>query len=281
LLLKTPLTRRQAAGLLVLVAVLWSLGGIGIKKIDLNPLALAGGRSAVAAVVLILLIGWPRFSRDPYQLGGAIAYAATVFLFVSATKLTTAANAILLQYTAPVWVVMFSAGFLGEKTTRRDWYTLVAVMVGIALFFLDKVTFHYMIGNLCAIGSGFAFAWLVLFLRKQKACSPFEILIQGNLLVAMIGLPFFFLTSPAMFDLLGVSFLGVFQLGLSYFLFAAASRYVKALDLTLIPALEPILNPLWVLLVIHEVPGSLAVLGGLIVLTSVTLRSLFPEKRSV
>jgi drug/metabolite transporter (DMT)-like permease len=206
----------------------------------------------------------------------------TVTLFVVANKLTTAANAILLQYTAPVYVALFGAWFLGERPRRADWLTLAVVLGGMVLFFLEDLTAENLWGNVAALGSGMGFAWMALFLRKQKEGSTSESVILGNLLAALIGLPFIVSAPPHPGDVLELLLLGVVQVGLPYALFARAIRGVTALESMLIPTVEPVLNPLWVLLLIGEVPGPLPLIGGAVILGAVTLRGLLPvlERRA-
>jgi len=192
---------------------------------------------------------------------------------VAANKLTTAANTILLQYTAPVYVALFSAWFLREKTSALDWITTVAVLGGISLFFLDELTVQGSWGNVCAILAGVCMGWMTLFLRKQKAESPLESVFLGNVLAAVVCCPFVFRSMPDGRSWMALLLLGTVQLGLPYILFARAIRHVRAIEAILITTLEPILNPIWVLLVIGEKPGPWAGLGGAIVLVSVTLRS--------
>src|ERR1051325_1799292 len=126
--------------LLLLAALCWSLGGVLIKSIDWPPMAIAGGRSAIAIPVMLLCIGRPRFTFSPAQIGGAIGYALTVALFVFATRMTTAANAIFLQYTAPIYVALLGRWYLGERALRIDWLVIAVALCGIALFFFDRLT---------------------------------------------------------------------------------------------------------------------------------------------
>lgn len=240
--------------------------------VNWNPVAIAGSRSAIAALAMLAIIRRPRFTWSFAQIGGAVAYAATVILFVTANKLTTAANAILLQYTAPIYVALFGAWFLGERASWLDWATLAAVLGGMVLFFLDKLSVAGMLGNVVAIASGVALAGLALFLRKQKDGSPMESILLGNALTALIGLPFMLKSSPGSAGWLGIVLLGVFQLGLPYVLYALAIKHVTAIEAVLIPVIEPILNPLWVFLVVGEAPGTLALAGGAVVLVAVTFR---------
>jgi len=271
--------RHKAIVFLALSAILWSFGGLFIKLVSWNPMAIAGLRSFIAVLVLLAYVRHPRFTWSFPQMGGAIAYAVTVTLFVLATKLTTAANAILLQYTAPIYVALLGAWFLGERAEWFDWIIILILIGGIALFFLDHLTVGNLLGNGFAILSGISFACLVLFLRKQKDESPIGSIILGNLLTGLVGLPFMFESMPGALSWAGLLFLGVVQLGLSYVLYSEAIKHSTALEAILIPGIEPILNPIWVFLILGERPGKWALIGGFIVLISVTLRSLIAIRR--
>ncbi|NLY75492.1 MAG: EamA family transporter [Firmicutes bacterium] len=262
----------QGIILLAIAALLWSCGGFLIKWVVWNPLAIAGTRSLIAAGLMYLYRRKFDINWSPAQIGGAIAYAATVISFVTANKLTTAANAILIQYTAPVFVALFANWFLGEKTSRLDWVMIGITLGGMALFFLDDLSLGNFWGNLVALFSGIAFAGVVLFSRKQKDGSPLESFFLGNILTGLVGLPFMLGSAPNPSGWIGLILLGVFQLGISYIVYAEAMKRVTALEGILIPIIEPILNPVWVFLLMGEVPGKWAVIGGVIVVTSVTLR---------
>jgi len=162
----------KAIGFLVVTAILWSSAGLLLKMISWNSIAIAGIRSAIAAIVLLAFLRRPHLTWSSAQIGGAIAYTVTVILFVSANKLTTAANAILLQYTSPIYVALFGAWFLGERATWLDWTTILVVIGGMGLFFLDDLATGGSWGNVCAISCGVTFACFVLFMRKQKGEAP-------------------------------------------------------------------------------------------------------------
>lgn len=260
---------------LVFASLLWSSAGVMIKWISWNPLSIAGMRSAISSLFLLFFLRKPQISWSFEQAGGALSYALTVILFVSATKLTTAANAILLQYTAPIYTALFSSWYLNERAYWYDWFAVVVVFGGIALFFMDNLTGGGYLGNVIAVLSGVTTAWLTLFLRKQKHASPLESVFLGNIFTAVVGLPFMFGSSLSFTGWLGILFLGIFQLGLSFVLYSAAIKKVRALDAILVGALEPILNPLWTFLFLRELPGFYAFIGGGIVVVSVTLRSVF------
>jgi len=272
-LVKNP-AHTRAVGQLVLVALCWSLGGLLIKEVGWPPLAVSGGRGGIAAVFLVVTNRGLKFHWSTAQLWGALSYAACTIAFCAATKLTTAANAILLQYTAPVWIALFGAWFLGEHATRADWWTIVAVLGGMTLFFAGHLDLTAVLGNSIAVVSGIFFAGMTIALRRQKDGSPVESIILGNALAFAVGLPW--IVRAPMLPVVGwlsLAALGVVQLGVSYWLYARAIRHVTALEAILIPVVEPILNPVWVMLILGEKPAAFALLGGAIVLTAVTLRA--------
>ncbi|HIB03149.1 MAG TPA: EamA/RhaT family transporter [Candidatus Marinimicrobia bacterium] len=266
--------------MLVITALLWSTGGFLVKGIQWHPVAIVGMRSLIAAAVILIAIRKPELTWSLPQLGGAVCYAGTVILYVIANKLTTAANAVLLMYTAPIYVIIFGPWFLKEKASRRDWLAVGAVMVGIVVFFMDKLSPEGFLGNMLAVLSGVSFAWMTLFLRKQKRGSPVESVFLGNLLAAVIGLPFFLREElPEINGILMLIALGTFQLGFSYVLYTKAIQKVRAFEAVLITMLEPVLNPVWVFLLLGEVPGNWALAGGTIVMATVVLHGLAASRK--
>ena len=265
---------RRAVLMLLATAILWSLGGLLIKTVDWNPVAIAGMRSLIGGAVIALIFRKQlKFTGSFDQIGAAVAYAGTVILFVVANKLTTAANAIVLQYTAPVYVALFSPWFLGERAQRNDWLSLSAILIGMLLFFGDALSLSGYLGNGVALLSGFCFAWLTLFLRRHRGESVISALVLGNLLAGLIGLPFMFHSMPDAAGWGGLLLLGVVQLGLPYVMYALALRHVRAMEGILIPMMEPVLNPLWVFLWMGETPGSMALVGGMIIMGAVLFRA--------
>jgi drug/metabolite transporter (DMT)-like permease len=257
---------------LIAAAVLWSTSGAFIKLVDWTPMPIAGVRSAIAAIVLVMVIRRPHFTWSRAQVGGALAYACSVTLFVAAMKWTSVANAIVLQYTAPIHVALLGAWLLDERTTGLDWLSIAITMAGVAMFFVEALSPGALLGNLTALASGFAFACLIIALRSQRHGSPFESILLGNLLAAAISLPFWSHPAPDAVGWLVLVFLGVFQLGVAHVLYASALRHVRALEAALVPMIEPILSPLWALLVIGERPGPFAIAGGCLVLGTVAAR---------
>lgn len=258
-------------------ALCWSLAGVLIKYVATSwpGLAVAGGRGLIAALFLLATNRQLRFHFSRDQIIGAIGYAACTVTFCTATTLTSAANAILLQYTAPIWVALLGAWFLGERATRADWITIAVALSGMALFFKDSLTLGHLAGDVLAVLSGVFFAGMTIALRRQKAGSPVESIILGNLLAFLIGLPWI-IQSPWLpaSGWVALIALGVVQLGVSYWLYARAIRHVTALEAVLIPVIEPILNPVWVLIFMRERPSRWAMLGGAIVLGAVTVRAI-------
>jgi drug/metabolite transporter (DMT)-like permease len=264
--------------LLLAAAILWSLGGVLIKSIDLSPVTIAGGRSLIASLVMSLAMPGVVRKISWRAVPGAIAYAGTVFLFVVATKLTTAANAIFLQYTAPIYIAMISPWFLGERTTWRDWLLVLIALAGVGVFFLDQLSLQGLSGVVAALGSGFAFAWLTVLMRRQKTGSPEAVVLLGNMLTFLIALPW-------MFPILRIEengprllLLGVVQLTIPYLLYSLAIRHVRALDASIISIIEPILNPIWVMLATNERPAFWSIVGGSIVLATSLGRSLLASR---
>lgn len=255
-----------------------------IKLVDWHPLAIWSVRSAIAAAALWLVRRPTLRGISGGEWGATIALAATTGLFILSNKLTTAANAILIQYSAPVWIALLGAWFLGERASRLDWMTIVLVLGGIALFFLDQLAFDHALGNLVALAAGVAFAFSAMSLRKvalartadgtPRDIDPLRPLLLGNLLGAVAGAPFI-AAGGAMPDTTGwlaLVALGVVQQAAAYLCYARAIRHATALEAMLIPVIEPILSPLWVAFAIGEVPGPWALVGGGIVVGAVVLR---------
>ncbi|HVY68844.1 MAG TPA: EamA family transporter [Verrucomicrobiae bacterium] len=257
---------------LVLAAILWSSGGLFIKKVDWHPLAISGGRSLIAGLTILAFLPRTRISFSPVQIAGALAYTGTVLLFVCANKMTTAANAIFLQYTAPIYIALFGAWLLKEHPSRLDWILIGVMQAGTALFFFGQLSLAGLWGNVLALASGVSFASMALLLRKQKDGSPASSVLLGNFLTALIGLPFMLSNPVSKESLLNLAFLGVFQLGLAYVLYTSAIRQVRALEATLISTIEPVLNPIWVALFLDEKPTGWTLAGGAVVIGAATVR---------
>ncbi len=264
--------------MIALTATLWASGGLFIKLVNLGPLATAGIRSVIAAVFLFATAKGPRFQWSAAQLLCGAAHAIAMITFVAATKLTTAANAILLQYSAPVFVALFSFWLLGERISRFDWVSLAVVLGGLVLFFFDRLTIAGSWGNVLAIVSGVAFAWVHLLLRYQKAGSPVGSLILGNVITAVVCAPWAVGRAPDAASWGALIFLGTVQLGLSNMLYSRAIRHVRAVESAIILMIEPVLNPILVLVFLGERPGPWAIAGGVVVFAAISVRSLIAAR---
>ncbi|VBB06787.1 Hypothetical protein LUCI_2023 [Lucifera butyrica] len=272
--------RLQGTLLLVITAMLWSSGGFFIKWVTWNPLAIAGIRSGIAGLFLWFFFRRPSLNWSFAQFTGALAYAVTMLSFVAATKLTTAANAILLQYTAPVYVAILGIFFLKEKPHLYDWLTIAFVIGGMVLFFQDRVGTGGLYGNLLGIVSGISMAVMIVALRRQKDGSPLGSVLLGNGLTFVCGLPFVFDNPPGAAGWAAIAGLGCLQLGLPYALYTIAIKKVTALEASVITVIEPILNPVWVFLFLGEVPGPWSLLGGAVILAAITARYILPVLKS-
>ena len=264
--------------LLLSTAVLWSLGGVLVKSIDLTPFTIAGSRSLIATVIMAVAMH-RTIRRISWQtIPGAIAYSSTVFLFVVATKLTTAANAIFLQYTAPVYIALISPWYLRERTAWHDWLLVIIALFGIGLFFLDRLSLQGLSGVIAALASGVSFAWLTVLMRQQREGSPEAVVLLGNALTFLIALPWMFPISALAQNGPRLLLLGCVQLTIPYLLYSVAIRHVRALDAAVISIIEPILNPIWVMLATSERPSFWTIVGGTIVLSTSLARSIVASR---
>lgn len=262
----------------IIASAMWSTGGIFIKMVDWNPVAISGIRSLIAALVLLAYIKKPKITKSKPQIFGAISYALTVILFVIANKLTTAANVILLQYTAPIFVAILGIWLLKEKI---HWYDIIAILVvffGMILFFIDNVSAGNVIGNILAIFTGLTLACTTIALKLQKEGSAIETTLLGNILTFVVAVPFIFTSIPDLKSLFIIVIMGVFQLGVPYIFYTYAIERLTAMEAILITVIEPLLNPLWVYIFDGEKPGSYAIIGGIIVIIAVVSRSIYISK---
>jgi drug/metabolite transporter (DMT)-like permease len=265
-------------------AVLWSTGGLFIKWTSISGLELSFGRSLLAAITVAIFTRHEGFGLNRVTALASVLYAALLILFVMATKETTAANAIFLQYTAPVYLLILEPLLYKEKFRSRDLITVTICVLGMSLFFVGKLRPQDVTGNLLALASGFCFACYFLLLRhsKSRAVNRASSVIYGNLLVVLIAAPAGLKVLPRLssHDALSVVYLGVVQIGLAYTLFTVAmARGVRSLDAGIIGYVEPVLNPIWVYLVLGERPTQWALVGGAIIVIAVVCHTLIEARR--
>lgn len=266
-------------------AIIWSTGGLFIKWTSLSGLELSFGRSLCAAITVALFTRREGFGLNRVTALASLLYAALLLLFVLATKETTAANAIFLQYTAPVYVLILEPVLYKEKFRQRDLLTVVACVMGMSLFFVGKLRPQDVTGNLLALASGVCFACYFLLLRHSRSrdVNRASSVIYGNVLVVLIAAPagLATLSNINLHDALSVLYLGVVQIGLAYTLFTLGmARGIRSLDAGIVGYIEPVLNPIWVFLVIGERPSKWALLGGLIIVSAVVVHTTVKAKES-
>ncbi|MDR0457275.1 MAG: DMT family transporter [Treponema sp.] len=276
--------RLAGQGAILLCALLWSTSGLFIKLVDWHPVVICGSRSILAIAVLLTLrrLSSGRKNSAPITLkeipalaACGLCYTATMLFFVSANKLTASANAILLQYAAPVWAALLAWFFLKERPRWENWCALVLVSLGMFLVFSSGLASGSMTGNILAVISGIAFGANSVVLRARKDGNPADILIFSHIICAFFSLPFFFLHPPTFNvpNLLSIAFMGIFQIGMASALFAYGIKRISAVQAMLTAAIEPVLNPLWVLLVTGERTSPSVLAGGGIILAAVIFSS--------
>jgi len=263
--------RRKAVLYLAITAVLWSSSGLFVKLMDWQPIAILAGRSFFASIVFLIYLRRIPTRFSLWQLLAAGAFILTQFLFITSTKMTTAANSIFLQYTAPIYVIPLAYWFLREKPSRTQWFSMFIIFIGLTLFFADKLSKDGFYGNLLAILSGVTGAIMMVSFRAQKDGNPAESNLIAFLVTATFGIPYILKETWTVNSWLILAFLGVFQIGFAFIFFTQGIKHIPALEANLIGTLEPVLNPIWVFLFYEESVGRFALVGGLIVLSGVVL----------
>ncbi len=274
----------KSAGILAMAstAFLWSIAGLFIKVIDWNPIAIAGMRSLIASIVILIYLKRPAIHLSFPQIAAAIANAATMLLFVSANKTTTAANAIILQYIAPVSTALIGALLLKERTRIEHLAAIPVVAAGMIIMFFDELGGGRFFGNVLAVMSAITFGFYFVFMRMQKDGSPLESILLSHWLTAGICVIIsLFLPLPQVTakSLIAIAVLGIVQIGFSSILFAFAIKRISAVSAILIAVIEPVFNPMWVFFAIGEAPGANALIGGGIIVLAVTIASVINAHR--
>jgi drug/metabolite transporter (DMT)-like permease len=274
--------------LLLAAAALFSTGGAAIKATDLGAWQVASFRSAIAAVALLCLVKEARRGYEWRLALPAMAYAATLVLFVQATKLTTAANAIFLQSTAPLFVLVLGPWLLRERVRRADLLLPLVVAVGLALFFVGReapvaTAPDPTRGNVLGALSGLTWALTLTGLRwqgRRASGNAVAVVVLGNVIACLACLgPALPVEGAGWSDLLVLLYLGIFQIGLAYVFVTRALGHVPAFEAATLLLLEPVLNPVWAWLVHGERPGALALVGGAVILAA-TLLNVWRQTRA-
>jgi len=271
---------------MLLTATLWSTSGLGIKLVTWNALGITGARSFVAALLLLAVARRFNVPKTPAGIMASISYALCMLTFVIANKLTTSANAIFLQYLSPAFVAVLGILILKEMPSRFDWCILVGVLAGMTLFFIDRIGPGAMLGNLSAVFSGLCLALFIIFMRIDSGQTggrhtALDNMIFSHLLAAAMSVPTVISSSmPDLPSVGGILYMGIFQMGLASILFPYGVRRLTAVGTSIITLIEPVMNPVWVFLIIGEVPSFNAVIGGTIIIVLVGVRSVVSIRRS-
>lgn len=280
-------SRKVAIAALLLAAILWSTAGLAfalITTVD-NGIARSGYRSLFAAIFYIIAFrSLPKMETGKWFKFAIVGYMFATTLFAIANTLTTAANAIVLQYTAPIFACLYLFFIFRKPLPRYDIIATAIIFLGICIFFVDSVTLQFSpamtTGNVVAIASGAGFGFLAVSLGKTT--TPRNVVTFGNIANVIIALPFMIMFPiGSLIDLGMFIYLGVIQLGLAYLLFTFAVPKVTPLELILIPALEPILNPIWVFIFDGQTPSVLAVVGGVIIIATIVIWSVYKNRRNL
>ena len=260
---------------MIATALLWSIGGIFIKLVPWNPLAIAGLRGVIGGLVMYIYLRIRGiksvFNKETVKI--AIALAGVCSTFVAANKLTTAANAIVIQYCAPVYVLLYIAFVQKKKLRPLDIAVVPITILGVSLCFIGQMGKGHLVGDIIAVISGVFFAAMFIFSEGVTDQTRASGIMQGQFLTAIIGLPVLFATRPAFTPqaIGGILILGIFQIGIAYVLYSIAIKRAPLLTCSLLAVLEPLLNPVWVFLFAGENPGKWSLIGGVIVVFIITL----------
>lgn len=262
-------------GAVFLAAILWSSGGLLIKLISLTSMQISFFRCLIAAIVFAVIFRKKVLNVNKLSILNAFFYATVLTLFVIATKTTTAANAIFLQSTAPIYVLIFEPIIDKTRWERINIITVSVCFFAMLLFFIGELSPGHLEGNIVALLAGVSFAAFFLGMRKNETAYQQSAIFYGNIIVALLCIPFILgIEAIAVSDLWMVSFLGVFQIAVAYAFFTYGIKRILAVEASIISMLEPVLGPLWVFLGYGEVPTKYAIIGGTIIIAAISARTL-------
>jgi len=273
------LRHRAGLGSIALAALLWSTGGLLIKWAALPPASIMAIRAGFAALLFLVVFRRKVFILTQGIFLASCFYAFLVGSFVFATKLTTAANAIFLQYTAPIYLIILEPWLFRYRISQANLFTAILCLGGMGLFFIDDFSAGGLLGNILSLLSGMALAGMMLTQRKNLPQHQEASIFWGNVWVVLAGAPLALAgPTPGWQDWGILAFLGLVQIGLGYILFTRGLKEVTALESSLVAMLEPVLNPVWVWVGYGETPGSFAMLGGSIILLALVFRVVFTSR---
>lgn len=263
--------RKIAIAMMIGASICFATGGLFMKLIPWNALAINGARNLIACIVIgiYILITRHKLKLNPTVLIGAISMAGVTTAYAIANKLTTAGNTIILQYTAPVWIMVMMYLFFGKKPNRTGIISILIVFAGILCFFFEGLSTGKWLGDLTALLSGIFYAGVFMLNSFEKGDALSSVFF-GQLLCGIFLSPLVLKeTDFSVPVLLSVFFLGAVQVGLAYIFFTTGTKYIDPLTASIINALEPVLNPILVAVFYGEKLGTLSLIGAAIVLAGI------------
>ena len=267
---------------ILLASIFWSFSGAFTKVIPWGPVSIACLRALIAAATIAVYRKSVKVKFTKQNVIGGILVVIVTLTFICANKLTTSANAIVLQYTMPIYIILYNCIFKKNKPEPLDIAAVICTVAGIIVFFVDSLEAGSMIGNFLALFSGFVYAIYFIFLSNEKS-NPIDINYTGNLFYILI-IPFIFFdksfafTAPSVASIL---FLGIVQLGMGYIFFSKGIKNTTAVSASIIATLEPVLNPVWAFMLISEKPSSLSICAGIFVILTISLYNVLKAKKTV
>ncbi len=264
----------------IIAALLWSTGGLGIKLVDDSPATILFYRSLFAGIVFLLVYRKKALQLNQYSLVGSLLYFGLLYTFVNATKLTTAANAIFLQYTAPMIILLLEPKILGTQFDRRDGWTVFFCLIGLGIFLLEDFTLEgHFLGIVYSLISGVILAFFLLIQKANRSEHAESSIFIGNIwVISLMSTTANFEAIFSWFNFGILAWLGIFQIALGYIFFIYGQRRLKAIESSIIAFLEPMLNPIWVVIGYGEKPGKYALIGGAILILTLMIRTLQGKK---
>lgn len=272
---------------LALCSIMWSFGGIFLKNVEWNGIAISGMRSLIGGLFMCLVlrkhirVKGSSLKQTVYLWAGAVCYALTMIFFVAANKLTTAANAILLQYTSPLYIILLGPFILSERNRTSDYVTVAGVMGGIVLFFADGLETGNMTGNLLAAASGITYALASIMFRKSPEVSS-DAMMLSHFITALVTVPWMVTNGmPQCRSWIFLGLAGIVAIGIPSILYTHGLKTVRALTASFITMFEPLMNPVWVMVFAGEVPSAKCIAGGFMILGFIALRSVIQSRSAV
>lgn len=267
---------------ILLASIFWSFSGAFTKLIPWGPVSIACLRALIAASIIAVYRKSIKIKFTKQNIIGGMLVLVVTLTFICANKLTTSANAIVLQYTMPIYIILYNCIIKKNKPDILDIAAVICTIAGILVFFIDSLEAGSMIGNLLALLSGFVYAVYFIVSAEGKS-DPIDINYMGNLLYILI-IPFIFfdesfaITLPSVASIL---FLGIIQLGMGYIFFSKGIKSTTAVSASIIATLEPVLNPVWAFMIINEQPSALSVCAGIFVILTISLYNVLKAKKAI